>query len=620
MNGGTNVTEQTGNGNSGNGDIFLNSAIAWTSGANLTLSAFRNINLNAGISNTGAGNLTLRADNTSTGTGTVAGSGVIDFSASTGNVALLYNPASYAAPTSYAANFGTANGAWAAPANGSVSSQYTAYMLVNSAANLQNLDANDAGTYALGRDIDLSSITNFAPLGASTPFTGILDGLGHTASNLTINDASGAQLGLFSSLGTAGQVRNLNLTNVNITESGASTYIGALAGSSSGTISNTSVAGALILPANPSYVGGLVGTSAGTIQNSSSTLTMDASLVTGGPVIGGVVGSNSGIVANSNATTSINASSASGATVGGLIGYSSGPVSNSFATGSVTAGSASNLGGLVGYAAAGGTINGSYATGSVTGGTGTTGGGLSGFSEGNISESYALGSVTGGSSSALGGLVGYSAISSIADTYARGAVTTAAPGSAAGGLIGELDIGGSVATSYSSGLVTVPSGTPLSGGLIGTVYTAASVTSSYWDSQASGFPTIGVGNVVMGSSPGVSPLTTAQFQSGSLPVGFNGSNSVWTAPAGVYPYFGWQGPLVAISGTAYNGSTAIASAGVNVLASGLLLGSLTANSQRLLHDLRTPKSGRLRRACPTSPPAAPPTLSQTAPEPTASRA
>jgi hypothetical protein len=62
-----------------------------------------------------------------------------------------------------------------------------------------------------------------------------------------------------------------------------------------------------------------------------------------------------------------------------------------------------------------------------------------------------------------------------------------------------------------------------------------------------------------------------------MPTGLN-ANSVWTAPAGIYPYLLWQGAPVTISGTAYSGSSAIASAGVGVLSGGYLLASLTANS------------------------------------------
>src|ERR1019366_3643692 len=48
---------------SGNGDIFVNSGILWSSANSLTLSAYRDIWINAPITNTaGSGNLVLRAD------------------------------------------------------------------------------------------------------------------------------------------------------------------------------------------------------------------------------------------------------------------------------------------------------------------------------------------------------------------------------------------------------------------------------------------------------------------------------------------------------------------------------------------------------------------------------
>ena len=54
------------------GDITVNAAITWSSGHGLTLSAYRNVVVNADITNTtGGAPVTLRADNTGTGTGTV---------------------------------------------------------------------------------------------------------------------------------------------------------------------------------------------------------------------------------------------------------------------------------------------------------------------------------------------------------------------------------------------------------------------------------------------------------------------------------------------------------------------------------------------------------------------
>ena len=55
----------------GSGDITVASAINWTTAATLTLSAYRDIIVNADIVSTGGGGVVLRADNTGTGTGTV---------------------------------------------------------------------------------------------------------------------------------------------------------------------------------------------------------------------------------------------------------------------------------------------------------------------------------------------------------------------------------------------------------------------------------------------------------------------------------------------------------------------------------------------------------------------
>jgi hypothetical protein len=121
----TNVTEQTSAPVSGgNGDITVASGISWNTNAALTLSAYRNVNVNNGvtIANTGRGDLTLRADNTGNGTGAVNISGVVDYSASTGNVSILYDPpgtaaTKYTTPVSYSASHVKTNPSWIAPSD-----------------------------------------------------------------------------------------------------------------------------------------------------------------------------------------------------------------------------------------------------------------------------------------------------------------------------------------------------------------------------------------------------------------------------------------------------------------------------------------------------------------------
>ncbi len=93
-------------GSGGSGDITVNAPITWSSFNGLTLSAYRNVVVNANITNTaGYAPVTLRADNTGTGTGTVsfaAGSTVSTF----GAVSIFYNPTSYTSPTDYSGQRG----------------------------------------------------------------------------------------------------------------------------------------------------------------------------------------------------------------------------------------------------------------------------------------------------------------------------------------------------------------------------------------------------------------------------------------------------------------------------------------------------------------------------------
>jgi filamentous hemagglutinin family protein len=532
LNGGTNVTEQTGDSNSGNGDIFVASNIAWTTAANLTLSAYRDLNINSAvtISNTGAGNLTLRADNAANGIGAVNINGLVDFSGSTGNVAIFYNPSGsattkYTTPVSYSIGAsGTqvlTNSAWTAPTDYSVSSQATAYMLVNNTTDLQNVYTNLAGKFALGTNIDATSIGNFTPIGNSSNFTGIFDGQNNTIYNLTVNDTVDSYAGMFGS--STGIIRNLTLNNESVTATSRS--VGGLVGVSTGVIANAATGGAISMSgSNSSYVGGLLGQNSGTLVNSNSSASVTVSNSNIQTYEGGLAGFNARSIANSYATGAVTANTPSGSSVnflpyiGGLVGVNAGPVTSSFATGNVIAGSTASTwinmaaGGLIGWSNSAGTITDTYATGSVTSGTNIRAGGLLGYNAGaTVNTSLATGSVSATTTNFAGGLLGYS------------------------------------------------SGT---------------VTSSYWDTSTTGQ------SGASGNSASVSGATgqpTATLQSGTLPSGFSSSN--WYGLAGIYPYLSWQGPPVTISGTAYNAAgSALASTSVGIYASGALHNTLTTNA------------------------------------------
>jgi filamentous hemagglutinin family protein len=274
----------------GNGDIFVQTSINWTGNNSLTLSAYRNINIYGFyydpavvIKNIGGGNLVLRADSTGTGVGTVNfkptgyespyySPGTVDFTGSSGTVAIYYNPTAgetgtkYQNPTTFLCSSPCSDGGVLA------GSQLTAYMLVNSASDLQLVSSKLDGTYALGKSFSASGFSGFAP---GTTFAGTFDGNGGLGTNYTISDltltSANSPLGLFPVIGNLATVRNLNLANVNITGTGSPAFVGALAGENRGTVSNVQVTGGSVSGTQTGVgAGGLVGQNKGLIANSSS--------------------------------------------------------------------------------------------------------------------------------------------------------------------------------------------------------------------------------------------------------------------------------------------------------------------------------------------------------------
>ena len=174
-------------------------------------------------------------------------------------------------------------------------------------------------------------------------FEGILEGNGHTISNLVINRPSQQLIGLFSSIASTGIVNGLCLLDIEV-------Y-------------------------GREFVGGLVGLNSGTISNSYS-----IGQVTGSSPVGGLVGyNNRGIISNSYSIGSVSGDN----DVGGLVGQNNKTISNSYSSGQVIADS--TAGGLVG-------LN------SIVANQGTI------ISRGTISNSYSVGQVTGRVQ--VGGLVG----------------------------------------------------------------------------------------------------------------------------------------------------------------------------------------------------------------------
>ncbi|MGB2955096.1 MAG: GLUG motif-containing protein, partial [Anaerolineales bacterium] len=237
--------------------------------------------------------------------------------------------------------------------------------------NAIGVESNDWGKhFKLVADIDLSEFSYSTALIVpdtanntagfqGTPFTGIFDGNDHIISNLTIDGAG--YLGLFGCLAPEGEIKDLELVDVNIVGSG-------------------------------DCVGGLVGQNGGILSQCRST-----GGVSGDTEVGGLAGHNFGLVANCHSAGAISGIGK----VGGLVGYNlSGQVLQCYSTGTVRA-SGWYVGGLLGSNS--GYVLRCYSTGAVRGRY--YAGGLVAINSGSIINCYSTGLISG-IGPAFGGLVG----------------------------------------------------------------------------------------------------------------------------------------------------------------------------------------------------------------------
>ena len=365
----------------GKGDIFVNDSVKWTSGKTLTLDAWRNIEINAGMDASGdrGGKLVLKY-------GQGSAQGDIDGALASYTVRAAVN-------LKAGQNFSTKRGL----VEGTI--EYTVITELGKAGDesgenavvnsLQGLAHKDllSGNYVLGNNIkagatsDWNGGAGFVPIGTEgNGFKGKFDGLGHTIQNLTISRPGTDFVGLFGVLkGDAVIIRNLGLVDGAIR---GRHYVGALLGYNAGTLERSYATANVIGEEN---VGGLVGTNSSQIYASYA-----AGTVSGRTNVGGLVGSNYGNINTSYATATVQGS---GNNIGGLVGQNAreggaiGSVEQSYATGAVSGNS--KVGGLIGFNVEGTRVNESYATGDVSGTTDV--GILVGKNSGSVSNSYYFG-------------------------------------------------------------------------------------------------------------------------------------------------------------------------------------------------------------------------------------
>lgn len=468
---GTSVDISSTNGGGADGDIHVRGPVRWSTDTTLTLTATRDVAVDAPITATGQGaGLALNAGRDIDVDDAVVLSGAgASLAMRYGGDYRIRTPASYAGAVLGAdgvpvANSDTSGGTYGritlSGAGASLEINGDRYTLIHSMAQLEALDGYDAATgtylggaaspstvsgcYALADDLEAGGATRTAsPIGS---FQGTLAGLGHTVSHLTIASPAQDGVGLIGSA-TGATLRDIGLVGANVASGGQ--YVGALLGKGED------------VTASGDYSSGRV---------------------TGSSIVGGLIGdlaSGSASYCRSSATVTSTEAETSGSIhfpypnffTGGLVGWSGGDISHSDATGDVTSFNG-YTGGLVGKFA-GASIRLSYATGGVKETTldpsdgGSAAGGLVGQSTGGVYDSFSTGDVSGydqvGGLIGLDGSMGTSRSHDVVNSHATGDVTSygwedpsqfwSAGGLGTGGLIGAA-YGVRITSSFATGAVT----------------------------------------------------------------------------------------------------------------------------------------------------------------------
>ena len=296
----------------------------------------------------------------------------------------------------------------------------------------------------------------WTPIGSdANPFTGTLDGAGHSVSGIYINSGTDYQ-GLVGVLGSGGALQNLGVK---------ASYI-----------------------KGSNFVGGVCGMNMmGNVINC-----YNAGSVTGDGYVGGLCGENYATVTNCYNSGSVEGT---GDSVGGVCGYSWGNVTNCYNTGNVTGNN--QVGGVCGWNDMGSITN-CYNIGSVAGNIRV--GGVCGQNVfGTVTNCYNTGSVSGNNH--VGGLCGYNNLGTVTNCYNTGSVEGY---SNVGGLCGYND--SNVINCYNTGKVT---GSDFVGGVCGENYTT--VTNCYY---LAGTANSGIGKDY--NSGEATEKTAKQFQSGEV--------------------------------------------------------------------------------------------------------
>ena len=321
LNGGTNVTETA------NQDLYVTSAIAWTTNAHLGLTATHSLYIEAPITATGASaELDLSVN-----------SGTDPWSTLAGN---LTEGRLYVLPSS----FGNVSGGVTLAATDTLKINGTTYTLITNNTDFAAINLA-SGHYALVANLTAPSVS----ADWSGTFNGVLEGLGHAIMNESITVATGGattDVGLFGVLGASGVINDLGFVSPNVTTTGTATVnMGALVGTNNGVVANSWAMNSTIT-SNPTTVpnqtfegaGGLIGLNQGLLITSFANGTTITSAGKGAGSgsghaygLGGVAGVNmaTGAIVGSysqNATLNSTNNSGVGTYLGGFVGYNAGSI------------------------------------------------------------------------------------------------------------------------------------------------------------------------------------------------------------------------------------------------------------------------------------------------------
>ena len=232
----------------------------------------------------------------------------------------------------------------------------TADILLNDISNWETWDESTEG------------LNTWTPIGSgSQPFTGTLDGDGHSVSGIYINITADYQ-GLVGFLDNGGTLQNLGVKASYIK---GGYYVGGLCGWNTGNVTNCYNIGSV---EGNEIVGGVCGHNSGPVTNCYNT-----GSVTGNDYVGGLCGQNYATVTNCYNSGSVEGNYS----VGGVCGNSWGNVTNCYNTGNVTGNN--QVGGVCGWNDMGSITN-CYNSGSVEGNYSV--GGVCGNSWGNVTNCY----------------------------------------------------------------------------------------------------------------------------------------------------------------------------------------------------------------------------------------